>query len=169
MTSDRFCLPDRLFEQGYRLALPTPEGVAELVENANPRDELEVQRVHGTSFKRALETSIKASLSPYLVLGPQRQVLAAMGVTQQSVLDDDGCPWMLGSQEHAKHAKALLRASRAWIEVQKQLYPALRNFVDAEYPEAIRWLKWLGFDILPAEPLGNRGALVHKVQWVKET
>ena len=83
-------------------------------------------------------------------------------------MDDDGTPWLLGSQEQRKHVKTLLRASRAWMEEQKQIYPRLSNFVDADYPEAIRWLKWLGFDILPAEPIGNRGAMLHKVQWVKE-
>ena len=166
--SDRWDLPDRLREQGYRAELPTQEGIEELAQRPNPRDVAEVLKVSGQSFKRALVLSINSSPTPYLVWGPEGQVLAAMGVSQYSVLDDDGTPWMLGSQEHHKHAKALLRASRAWMEEQKQIYPRLTNFVDADYPEAIRWLKWLGFAILPAEPLGNRGAMIHKVQWVKE-
>jgi hypothetical protein len=165
---DRFTLPDRLLEQGYSLASPDPELVEELAQNGKPQDVAEVQKVSGQSFKRGLQMSLDSSEDPYLVLGPEGQVLAAMGVSQFSVMDDDGIPWMLGSQEHAKHVKALLRASRAWMEVQKRNFPRLTNFVDADYPEAIRWLKWLGFAILPAEPIGNKGAMIHKVQWVEE-
>lgn len=167
MTSS-FRLPDALFEKGYRLMLPKRELIDELVANPNRRDVAEVLTVQGMSFERALQVSLDASPEAYFVLGPRRQVLAAIGVSEFSVLDDAGTPWMLGSKETPKHAKALLRASRAWFELQKRRYPLLYNFVDAEYPEAIRWLKWLGFDILPAEPSGNKGALVHRVQWVRE-
>lgn len=152
----------------YQVVAPTASLQEELTENAAPRHVLEVIRVSGQTFKRALELSVNSSPDPYAMLGPDGQVLAMFGVSQFSVLDDDGVPWLLGSQEQHKHPKQLLRASRVWMAEQKQIYPRLTNFVDATYPQAIRWLKWLGFDILPAEPLGNRRALLHKVQWVKE-
>jgi hypothetical protein len=166
--TDHFTLPDTLFERGYRLFLPTEDRLNALEQHANPRDVAEVLATTGWSFKRALRISVESSPSPYMILGPRRQVLAAIGVSQGSVLDDEGIPWMLGTDEVPQHRKALLKASKAWVEYQKPLYSALRNVVPADYPEAIRWLKWLGFDILPAEPLGNAGAMLHKVQWVKE-
>lgn len=166
--TDGFRLPDRLFEQGYRLSWPTPKLVETLAADPNPKDVLEVSAVSGLSFKRALAISIGASPKPYFVLGPRREPLAAIGVAEFSLLDDTGVPWMLGSSAVPGHARALLSASRAWLTVQQARYSRLENAVDASYEEAIRWLSWLGFDILPAEPTGNNRALIRRIRWARE-
>lgn len=165
---DGYTLPNRCFQQGYRLVLPTDDLVEQLAATVDPRVADEIDVTLGMPVKRALEISIAGSPSPYFVLGPSRDVLCAFGVAEVSVLDDEGSPWMIPSLALRDHRKVLLRGSRKWMAFQKLRYSALRNVVPTWYDEAIRWLKWLGFDILPEEPIGNAGAKIHKVQWVRE-
>ncbi len=151
---------------GYTVHHPSEELIEALAANPNPKDEQEVRDIYCMSFKRALRRSIEGSPEPFVIVGSAGQPLAAIGVSQACVLDDHGSPWMLGSAEVPKHKKALLRFSRDWVEYQKTKYERLENIVPADYPEAIRWLKWLGFAILPPEPLQN-GVLAHRVLWEK--
>ena len=40
-------------------------------------------------------------------------------------------------------------------------YRVLTNYADARNTTAIRWLRWLGFNILPAIPFGLDGLPFH--------
>lgn len=88
-----------------------------------------------------------------------------MGVATNSVLSNIGSPWFLGTKDVPNHAKALLRSSRAWVEQAKDEYHVLQNVVDSRYEEAVRWVKWLGFEVGPKQPFGREGVLFHPFQW----
>jgi hypothetical protein len=41
------------------------------------------------------------------------------------------------------------------------MFPEMRNYVDARHARSIRWLKWLGFTIEEARPMGFAGLPFH--------
>ena len=78
------------------------------------------------------------------------------GAVPASLLGGVGVPWMVGTTalNRMRGQKALLRASRATIAGLSARYDVLANMVDARNGAAIRWLRWLGFDVLPPIPHG---------------
>lgn len=84
------------------------------------------------------------------------------GVAPASLLTDVGRPWLLASKEFERHASRFLRRNREYINEIRRQYPVLENWVDHRNVKSIRWLRWLGFDILPAEPIGPDAVPFHR-------
>ena len=72
-----------------------------------------------------------------------------------------GVPWLLATDELESCARPFLRRSRKAVKEMMNGYSVLRNYVDARNTVAIRWLGWIGFKILPAEPFGADGLPFH--------
>lgn len=89
------------------------------------------------------------------------------GVGQATILSLKGSPWLLGTDELPKHARAFLRMSKAYVERIRQEYHLLENYVDARNKHAIRWLKWLGFEFEEAKPFGPDRVPFHRFFMVK--
>ena len=70
-----------------------------------------------------------------------------------------GVPWMLASPLLVKIRKAFLRESQAFLEEMSKDFIVLQNVAWIKNKEHIRWLKWLGFEFIPAEPRGPDGEL----------
>ena len=70
-----------------------------------------------------------------------------------------GVPWMLASPLLTKIRKPFLRESKEFLEEMSKDYPVLNNVAWTKNKEHIRWLKWLGFTMLPAVPIGPDGEL----------
>jgi hypothetical protein len=47
------------------------------------------------------------------------------------------------------------------VERWRKRYGRMTNYVDARHTKAVRWIKWMGFEVLPAIPLGPQQALFH--------
>ena len=108
----------------------------------------------------ALECTLTVERSPYEALlqsvehsdwcevalvDDQPQCVFGAATLHESLLGDDGAPWMLGAQSMCRHAKALLIHSRPKVEAMRWRYQRLFNIVHAHNRASIRWLKWLGF------------------------
>lgn len=76
------------------------------------------------------------------------------GIGTANVIGDTGVVWMMGTDLVADHWPAFLRATRRNLHKLLAIYPNLTNNVDARYADCIAWLRWLGFEILPARPYG---------------
>lgn len=93
----------------------------------------------------------------YLIDG---EVAAMVGLSVHlSLLGDRGEPWLLTGLPVDRHPKLFLRETRAGVARMREQFPVLANWVHAEYHQAIRWLRWLGFDIGPPRPLPPHGEL----------
>lgn len=64
-------------------------------------------------------------------------------------------PWLLGSDRILAHWREFARRSRTELDRLRRGRP-LSNHVDARNIVHVRWLRWLGAQILPAEPYGLR-------------
>jgi hypothetical protein len=92
------------------------------------------------------------------------RVVCMFGVAPVNLLGDTGVPWLLGSDDIERHAVTFLRGSKRYIAEMSRDYRLLTNYVDARNTLSIRWLKWLRFDILAAEPYGPFGLPFHRFE-----
>ncbi|BCS53306.1 hypothetical protein GSbR_21680 [Geobacter sp. SVR] len=75
-------------------------------------------------------------------------------------------PWFLSTGEVSAFSKTFLKGSREVILRFHEKYDVLSNTVDSRHEVAIRWLKWLGFTILPT-PLRFHDPAVTFLQFVR--
>lgn len=87
--------------------------------------------------------------------------VCVFGVAQASILSAEGMPWMVGTMRLPFLKRSFVAGSREVVAEMHRRFPVLRNFVDARNSHAIRWLKWLGFTIMEAEPHGPFGLPFH--------
>lgn len=136
-----------------------PEHVDELAPKMRPADTAEVLASGGFTPREALEESVTASAHAFAALF-DGEVAALWGV-----VDGPGCGivWALTGPAVERHPKAFLRHSRIAVNVLLRHYPALTNFVDARYEQALRWVRRLGFSVGPPEPFGAAGLPFHRI------
>ena len=72
----------------------------------------------------------------------------------RSRLGGVGVPWMVAARLVEQYPLAFLRRCRPAVDYMAERYPVLTNAVDARNALAIGWLRWLGFTIKPAIPVG---------------
>lgn len=89
------------------------------------------------------------------------EIVCVCGVGPASAIGETGVPWLLGSDLVQAHASVFLRQSRLFVRRWAGLFPVLHNVVDARHTRAVRWLRWLGFEILPARPMGVQNLPFH--------
>jgi hypothetical protein len=86
------------------------------------------------------------------------------GVARLSLLTRNGAVWMLGSDKIDEFPITFLRHNKEYIQDMAEGYDLLVNYVDSRNKKSIRWLKWLGFEIFPAEPAGILGIPFHRFE-----
>jgi hypothetical protein len=102
--------------------------------------------ISGHSPKEALRLSLRSSLLAWTAKIDGRPE-AMFGVSTVSLLGLEGSPWLLLTDEGAKHAKALVRDGRRYSDAMQAAFPLLANLVHADNHVAIRWLQRLGYGI----------------------
>ena len=78
-------------------------------------------------------------------------VLCGMfGIKKQSLATQNGQPWLLMTEEALKHKRELLvKGARIAVDYWMRRYDLLFNYVPAAYVTGLKWLKMLGFEIIP--------------------
>lgn len=72
-----------------------------------------------------------------------------------------GVPWMFGTEAIHAHGRELLAEGRRYLQLMRAPFDRLDNVVDARNTASIRWLRRLGFTIMPAMPMGPAGVPFH--------
>jgi hypothetical protein len=143
--------------------------IASFVENLREKDRLELERVFGhiETPREAVERSIRdservwtawvcpGSSIPVAVWGVQRIQGPSVGGPLRV-----GCAWMVGTPEIYRDVREFLYLSRLYHTVMEAGFDVLYQMVDATYTEALRWLKWLGYDQKTMLKLPDRDDLV---------
>jgi hypothetical protein len=80
-------------------------------------------------------------------------ICAAMGGVAPSINPMWGVPWLLGTDdmEHPLVRKQLIIETKPMLNKFLLRYPFLENFVLPSNERVLRWLRWAGFDVGPAE------------------
>ena len=89
------------------------------------------------------------------------RVIALLGCAPAgTMLTPCGVPWLLGSDECARHGRLFVSLGRREVADWLRRFGRLENYVDARNAASIRWLRRLGFTIHPPQRLG--AALFHR-------
>jgi len=144
----------------YQIVPATREHAVKLAARMRASDLRELRALGLDPFV-ALYDGIKVSRDAVTGLVDGR-VLGMFGVAVYVPLSDEGCPWFLGSYEVPQHSRAFLRFCKTGLSHIAPQYSLLVNYVDARYPEAVRWVRWLGFTVDAPEPRGPHGVLFHR-------
>jgi hypothetical protein len=94
------------------------------------------------------------------------EVKLMFGVTANSAFTSIGVPWFLSAPLTPSQDVALARRSIYYVEMMRADFPMLENYTDARHKAAIRWLRWCGFTVEPAEPYGVDKLPFHRF-WIK--
>ena len=147
----------------YGVVQATDEYAVRLAETMRQADRDELWAASHSLPLDALRRSLRVSHATYVGIADGRPV-CMFGVAPLTLLSDVACPWLLGAEELPRHARVFLRANRVYMRMIRKQYAYMANFVDARNVVAIRWLHWLGFTILPAEPYGVERLPFHKFE-----
>lgn len=131
----------------------TLDDVADLAPRLRQADRDEVWASFRSKPEAALSKSFRLSSHAWAGLADEKLV-CMWGVCPASLLNRIGVPWLLGSDEVETHQVAFLRRSRPALAEMLETYTVLTNWVDARNRVSMRWLRWLGFTLYPAQPFG---------------
>jgi hypothetical protein len=110
-----------------------------------------------SAFTKVLGASLWAET--YMVDGEPAVI---RGVIPLSLLSKTANAWLMSGEPIEAHRKSFMALTREGVERLRKEWSVLVSFVDADYTRSIAWLKWLGFALEEAQPLGPKGALFHK-------
>lgn len=82
---------------------------------------------------------------------------AMLGICARSMIEGVGVPWMLGTERIYSSGRLLLKYGRELRDEMHATFPCLENHVAADNARAIRFLRWLDFEI--CEEVTNIGAV----------
>ena len=129
--------------------------VRELAPRVREADRREVQAAFGRPADVVLTTGFRNARRCWTVLAGRRPV-AMFGVGRRPQ-PRIGTAWLLASDDFDRFRGQLRREGPYWVDVLMAGHDVLANFVPAENRVAIRWLTWLGFELLVLHPGAGLG------------
>lgn len=110
--------------------------------NLRDTDKRELKRAGKTNYEQAVLDSVR--ISPFAFAALEDGVpLCVFGLLPDGVLSIRARVWMLGTNAINENKKEFVKTCRTVISEMLDIYPVLYNIVDANYPQAIRLLKFL--------------------------
>jgi ribosomal protein S18 acetylase RimI-like enzyme len=135
----------------YEIRRASQEDVALVVSNIRASDVADIQAVSPLPPAEAVLHSFNASQRRLAFLAHGRCV--GIGGIQ---FDDDqgnGSIWLIGTPEFDTYmSRGAARHSRAALAMITKNARTLYNFVDETNQATLRWLEWMGFDLVARHP-----------------
>jgi len=132
-----------------------------LIADMRAADQVELQAIRGWSVEREVRHAIETA-SHCAACVVEGKVVAIFGDSPHDAVY--GLPWMASTTWIDVYRRQFLAECRPVIEGMRSRHRVLINLVDVRNTLAIRWLKWLGFEFLPAVPYGINGELFYPFQ-----
>lgn len=105
-------------------------------------------RTMGHSPKEALRLGLRQSTVAGTVM-LDGQPIAMFGVVTSSLITGAGRVWLLMTDEARAQSKALVVLGRKITEALHNEFDILHNHVHADNRRAVRWLRFLGYEVGP--------------------
>lgn len=136
----------------FSVVATTVEHAEKVAAQARPSDIEELWASNKTSPREAIDFGLRTS-TPLTLLMDEEPV-CIFGITPLCALSGFGAPWMVGTDRLDTCARWFIRHCKNDLGAFFSEWSRLANLVDARNTKAIRWLRWLGFTILPAVNYG---------------
>ena len=148
-------------QHGYTIE-PTEVGhIYQLADTLRDQDRLEILNL-GFGVKKALWRAYRNSIMCKTALVADKvAAIWGLGIGLRagvSPLSDLGVPWLHTSAAIESVPFSFVRAAKAELAAMLKLRPRLESFVAADYAQAIKFLRILGFAVEKPEPVGLNGA-----------
>lgn len=127
--------------------------IAHIAKNMRQADRDEVWAAFRHSPGDALACSLRVSPLAWTIQ-LEGEPIAMFGVGCQCALDDNGSPWLLGTDAIERVAIEFLRCSKHYIGLMLERFSVLENWADERNVRSIQWLKWCGFHFNETAPFG---------------
>ena len=101
----------------------------------------------GLDPQAARLASLNATTDGLWVIVERDEIVGVFGIAPLG--NRQGCPWLVGTDQLTKLGTRFLRGCKMWMSMVTPYYDLLTNYVAAENTDTIRWLRWLGFTIIP--------------------
>lgn len=156
------CKSEALRERPYEIVPAEVEHVYALAAILRPRDAAELA-AGGHSAKKSLYRGFRNSiLCRTAFVGDD--IAAMWGVCVNfragaSPLGDLGVPWLLTSAAVERVPVSFVKVARAELALMRANRRRLESFVAADYTQAVKLLRILGFTIEKPAPIGVNGAM----------
>jgi len=145
----------------YRIVPAEIGHVYALAATLRPRDAKEIADV-GVSAKKALYRAFRNSvMCKTAFLGDDIAAMWGLCVGLRpgvSPLSDLGVPWLHTSAAVERLPVSFVKAAKAELALMRANRRRLESFVAADYPQAVRLLRVLGFTVEQPVPIGVGGA-----------
>lgn len=145
------------------IVAPADAHLIELAQTMRLADRAELAALGFADPLPVLRSSLKHSTLAACAL-IDGKVWAVGGAVPFSLLSESAAPWMLGSTLIDRSPRHLIARGPSYIHAMLNKYPHLVNYVHARNVRAIRWLKWLGFELHAATPYGLKGEPFHRFE-----
>ena len=158
----QFVRSDAIITPYYAIVPCQVEHVYELVRTLRDKDRAEIENL-GYTVKRALYRAYRNSImcKTALIRG-EVAAIWGLGVGLQagvSPLSDMGAPWLHTSKLIEEIPVSFVRVAKAELRQMMRQKKKLESLVWADYKEAVKLLKILGFTVDKPEPVGLNGVL----------
>lgn len=154
-------------EADVRILAARDEHALHLALNMRAADVAECDALGFDSPYAAVKTSLDGSeMACALLFGEDVAAIFGLSDMQAPTLLGEprfGCVWFLTSTAVDRRPKAFLRAAKPIVGALLEQCPKLMNMVDARHAAAIRFVRWLGAEILEPRPFGAAGLPFHPV------
>lgn len=124
---------------------------------ANNMRQADIDELWAQSMSRplnSLQYAVRVSTSCWTIMSGDDEPVGLFGVGAVSMIGGIGSPWMLSTDGLLPIAKSFLKGCPEYIEKMLNDFDKLQNVIDTRNTVSIRWLKWLGFDMLDPQPYG---------------
>ena len=147
-------------------AAPTDEDAIELARTLRLEDRREMAGLGGADVLAHIRYCVEQSEQCW-TCHKNGRVLAMFGIVRTNPFVNHGKVWMLASDESARNKVFVGRWTKKIMNAFLEDWDYLYNYIDSGNDDTIAWLKWLGADVKPAQPMGPYGAMYHHFSFTR--
>lgn len=140
----------------YEIVEAKEEHLHRLAKNLRPQDREELKAQGYRSTPAALGFAFRRSILRKVALVDGHPA-AFWGVFGELVGGQIGIPFLFTTHYVERHPVAFLKEGRKQVCQMLEHFPALQNYVWARYPQALRALAGMGFNVEDPAPRGDAG------------
>ena len=141
---------------------PEPSDIAHIAAHMRPADIAEMQATLPVGVHEGLDRAVRMSHEA-CVARVDGVPACIFGLGVGSYLTGVMRPWLLGTDAVEANGRIFLRSNRVVVNDWAGRFD-LENWVDARHTVSLRWLRWLGFEVHDAVPLGPYKLPFHRFE-----